>query len=283
MGHVILKNLLFGELNWRRFWLSLLLIYTFFALYVYFRADSMIFMPQPATYRDSEEILKIPVNDAENISAVYLPNSRATFTILYIHGNAEDLGDIRPVLERLHRWGFSVFAYDYRGYGTSDGNPGETNAYQDAGAAFKYLNKELGIPSEKIIPYGRSVGGGSATELAASHSVGGLILESTFTSAFRVAVPFPLLPFDKFPNLDRIRNVRCPVIVLHGGNDMIIPIQHGKTLFAKAPEPKMSLWIAEAGHNDFTWEAGDEHQKALSEFQELVKAHQQKRTSSAAE
>ncbi len=283
MGHVTLRNLLFGELNWRRFQVSILCIYALFALYVYFRADSMIFMPQPATYRDSEEILKIPVNDTENISAVYLPNSRASFTLLYIHGNAEDLGDIRPVLERLHRWGFSVFAYDYRGYGTSDGKPGESNAYQDAGAALEYLQRELEIPPEKTILYGRSVGGGSATALATSHTVGGLILESTFTSAFRVVVPFPLLPFDKFPNLDRIRNVRCPVIVMHGGNDRIIPIQHGKTLFAQAPEPKMSLWIAEAGHNDFTWEAGDEHQRALSEFQELIKTHQQKRAPSAAE
>ncbi|MBE9116013.1 alpha/beta hydrolase [Lusitaniella coriacea LEGE 07157] len=266
-----LRKLLIGELSWKRLARSIAFIYTFFALYVFFRADSMIFLPQPATYQDTQEILKLPVTETEKISALHLPNPQSAYTLLYIHGNAEDLGDIRPVLERLQGWGFSVFSYDYRGYGTSDGKPSERNAYQDADAAYQYLTQQLKIPPQQIIIYGRSVGGGSATELATQYPVAGLILESTFTSAFRVVVPFPLLPFDKFSNLNKLQQVQCPILIMHGQADSTIPIEHGKTLYNAAPEPKLSLWVAEAGHDDFTWVAGERHQQALLSFQTLAK------------
>jgi abhydrolase domain-containing protein 17 len=271
-----LRKLLIGELSWKRLMRSLLFIYAFFALYIFFRADSMIFQPQTTSYQDTTDILKIPVNDTEQLSATYLPNARSRYTLLYIHGNAEDLGDIRPMLDRLYSWGFSVFAYDYRGYGTSDGEPNEGNAYQDADAAYKYLTQQLKIPPEQIILYGRSLGGGSATDLATRHSVAGLILESTFTSAFRVVVPFPLLPFDKFSNLDKLRQIRCPVLVMHGQADQTIPIGHGQTLYKAASEPKMSLWVAGAGHNDFTVIAGERHRQALLSFQQLIETQQPK-------
>lgn len=267
-----LRKLLIGEFTWKRWVRSLLFIYTFFALYVFFRADSMIFLPQPASYSDTEEILKVPVTPTEEISAVYLPNDQATYTLLYIHGNAEDLGHIRPLLDQLHSWGFSVFAYDYRGYGTSDGKPGERRAYQDADAAYTYLIQQLNIPPEKIIVYGRSVGGGSATELATRYPTTGLILESTFTSAFRVVVPFPLLPFDKFANQRRLDDVDQPVLIMHGEADQTIPFEHGQALYESAPQPKALLWITEAGHDDFAWVAGDQLKQALLSFQELIEA-----------
>ncbi len=269
-----LKKLLVGDFSWKRLLISLLFIYTLFGGYIFWRADSLIFLPQPATYKDTKDILKIPVTPTEQISAVYLPNDRSAYTLVYIHGNAEDLGDIRPQLDLLHRWGYSVFAYDYRGYGTSNGTPSEQNAYQDADAAYTYLTQQLKIPPQQIIIYGRSVGGGSATELATRHAVAGLILESTFTSAFRVIVPFPLLPFDKFSNLDKVRKVRCPVLVMHGLADSTIPVRHGRVLYAAASEPKMSLWVSAAGHNDLTDVAGTRYQQALSSFQQLVKTHQ---------
>jgi abhydrolase domain-containing protein 17 len=266
------KKLLIGELSWNRMFRSILFIYICFALYVFFRADSMMFMPQPTTYQDTKDILKLPVSKTEKISAIYLPNPQAKYTLLFNHGNASDLGDLRPLLDRFHNWGFSVFAYDYRGYGTSDGQPSEQNAYQDATAAYTYLTQELKVPPAQIIIYGQSIGGGAATELAANHPVAGLILESTFTSAFRVIVPIPILPFDKFTNQDKLRKVRCPVLVMHGEADEIIPFQHGQKLYASAPEPKLSLWVSGAGHNDFTAVAGDRHRKALLSFQQLITA-----------
>ena len=252
---------------------SILFIYTCFALYVYFRADSMIFLPPPPSYRDNRAILKLPISDTKAISALYLPNESATYTLLYIHGNAEDLGTIKPQLERFHQWGYSVFAYDYRGYGTSEGKPGEKQAYQDAETAYQYLTQQLEISPERIIIYGRSVGGGSAVDLATRHSVAGLALESTFISAFRVVVPIPILPFDKFQNLSKLKKVTCPVLVLHGQADSIIPIKHGQALFDAAPEPKLSLWVPRAGHNDFSAVAGDRHRRILADFQNLIEQH----------
>lgn len=230
----------------------------------------MIFLPQAATYQDSESILKLPVEEGQTISAIHLPNANADYTLLYIHGNAEDLGDVRPVLERLKNWGFSVFAYDYRGYGTSDGKPSEKHAYQDAEVAYTYLTETLQIPPDKIIVYGRSVGGGSATHLAARYAVAGLVLESTFTSAFRVVVPFPILPFDKFTSYRKLANIDCPVLVMHGKADQVIPFQHGQQLYEAASEPKRFLWIEAADHNDFTWVAGYQHRTALEEFRTLL-------------
>jgi abhydrolase domain-containing protein 17 len=259
-----------SEFNWQRVGISLLFIYTIFGVYIFFRADSMMFFPQPASYQDTQDILKIPVTNTERISAIYLPNSRSTYTFIYIHGNAEDLGDIRPRLDLLHSWGYSVFAYDYRGYGTSDGTPSEQNAYRDAEAAYAYVTTQLKIPPQQIIVYGRSLGGGSATQLATRHDVAGLILESSFTSAFRVAVPFPLLPFDKFTNIDKIHKVNCPVLIMHGRADRVIPFQHGLKLYEAALEPKMSLWVTDAGHNDFMPIAGKRHQQALLSFQKLI-------------
>ena len=270
MDQSSLRKLLVGEFTWKRLVRSVLFIYIFFALYVFFRADSMIFLPPTASYQDTQDILKLPVTKNEQISALYLPNPSATYTLLYIHGNAEDLGDIRPRLEQLQRWGFSVFAYDYRGYGTSDGRPSERNAYQDVEAAYTYLIQQLNVPADSIIVYGRSVGGGSATALASQQPVAGLILESAFTSAFRVVVPFPLLPFDKFTNLPKLKNVRCPVLIMHGGADEIIPFHHGQTLYGAAPDPKAFLWVPEAGHNDFAIVSGDRLREALVAFQQLV-------------
>ncbi|HAX79930.1 MAG TPA: hypothetical protein DCY88_29865 [Cyanobacteria bacterium UBA11372] len=90
----------------------------------------MIFLPQPSTYEDTQDIIKLTTANGVSISAIYLPNPKAKYTILYSHGNAEDLGYGLPMLKELRDIGFSVFAYDYQGYGTSRGTPSEANAYQ---------------------------------------------------------------------------------------------------------------------------------------------------------
>lgn len=273
MDKATLKRWLIGDFTWVRLLRSGLLIYVFFAAYVFFRADSMIFLPPAASYGESDEVLRIPVTEEAAIAALHLPNEDARYTVLFIHGNAEDLGDIRPFLETLHQWGFSVFAYDYRGYGLSDGRPSERNAYQDVEAAYRYLTTQLQVSPDTVLLYGRSVGGGSATYLAARHPVGGLILESTFTSVFRVVVPIPLLPFDKFPNRRRMDEIAVPVLVMHGQADQTIPFHHGQRLYEAASAPKLSLWIPTADHNDFAAVAGDRLRIALLEFQDQVTAN----------
>ena len=249
---------------------SLILIYVTFAIYIYFQADSMIFLPPSSTYQDTDEIIKLTSEDGTKLSAIHLLNPNAKYTLLYAHGNASDLGTIRNKLEQLKTIGFSVFAYDYRGYGTSEGKPSEKNAYKDIDTAYNYLIQELNIPSEKIIVFGRSVGGGSAIDLATRKPVAGLITESTFISAFRVKVPLPILPFDRFPNLEKIKNVKCPVLIMHGKADDVVPFYHSQKLFEQAAAPKLSLWVEEANHNDFSYIGGARYIKVLKDFIELV-------------
>ncbi|MEH2190444.1 MAG: alpha/beta hydrolase [Nostoc sp.] len=270
-----LIKLLIGDFTWQRMIKSLVFIYIFFAIFVYFRADSMIFLSQPSSYQDDPTILKLRSGENTNISATYLLNNQAKYTILYSHGNSEDLGDIKQILEKLHVWGFSVFAYDYRGYGTSEGKPTESHAYEDINSAYNYLTQNLKIPPEKIIVLGRSVGGGSAVNLAMRKPVGGLIIESSFISAFQVIVPFRILPFDKFPNLDNIKKIKCPILVIHGKADDIIPFAHGEKLFNAAISPKLYLWVEKANHNDLFWVAEEKYRQTLQEFTNLVKVNQQ--------
>jgi hypothetical protein len=233
-------------------------------------ADRMIFLPPPPTYGDGQGVIKLATAGGERIAALYLPNPAAPYTILFSHGNAEDLGAIRPFLAGLRAIGFGVLAYDYRGYGTSEGRPSEKASYEDVEAAYEYLTRAAGVPGDRIIAYGRSVGGGPAVELATRRPLAGLVLESAFLSAFRVVTRVPLLPFDKFRNIDKIGRVRCPVLVMHGMADEVVPFSHGQGLYRAAPEPKRFLWVEGAGHNDFLWVAGERHARALREFAALL-------------
>lgn len=276
MNKQILKKLLIGEFSFLRIMRSIIFIYACVGLYAYFFSDRMIFLPQPSTYQDNNQILKLTTKDGVKISAVYLPNPQAKFTILYSHGNAEDLGEISPILAELRNLGFAVFAYDYRGYGTSEGNPSEKTAYKDIDAAYDYLTQKLGVSPKKIILYGRSVGGGPSVDLASRQPVGGLILENTFVSTFRVVTQITLFPFDKFNNIEKIKKVRSPVLVMYGKADQVIPFWHGRELFATANEPKRVLVVETAGHNDFKDAAGKEYDRTLQEFTKLILQHQSK-------
>lgn len=248
--------------------------YLCLSLYACVMADHIIFQPQPVSYADSPDVIKIPVDDGQHISAVYLPNADADLTILFSHGNAEDIGDAADFLRALHDHGFAVFAYDYRGYGTSDGKPSEAHTYRDADAAYDYLTGPLGVPPGRVIVYGRSLGGALACYLAAEHPVGGLVLQSAFVTAFRVVTRIPLLPFDKFRNLRRIRKVHCPVLIIHGTADRVIPDWHGRKLFAAAPEPKAFLSLDGADHNDLVWRTFPEYWQALDRLAAEVRARQ---------
>ena len=253
--------------------LSIALIYAVVGAWAWLISDRMIFLPPAPTYRDTADILKVPTSGGERIAAVYLPNPAATYTVLLSHGNAEDLGSVLPSLPPLRDLGFGVFAYDYRGYGLSQGRASEQHVYADIDAAYDYLTRELRVPAARIILYGRSLGAGAAVDLAARQSVGGLILESPFLTAFRVMTRIPLFPFDRFRNVDKIGRVRCPVLVMHGEADEIVPLWHGQQLFERVPGPKMFLAVPGAHHNDFLWVAGARYVTALRDFEALLREH----------
>jgi fermentation-respiration switch protein FrsA (DUF1100 family) len=225
-------------------------LYALLNLYALIFSDRQIFVPQSPGYTRLPNELKITSGNGEKINAVYFEHPDAQYTILFSHGNAEDLGNVVLFMQQFHTLGYSVLMYDYRGYGTSEGTPSTTKAKQDIASAYRWLVETKGIAPESIIVHGRSVGGGPSTWLAAHHKVGGLALESTFVSAFRVITHWPLLPWDKFNNLSLIRKIDCPVLVMHGTEDVVIPFWHGKKLYDAAPGEKMHLWIDGGRHND---------------------------------
>lgn len=233
-------------------------------------SNRMIFLPQPAGYVDGPDVIKLMTTGGQKISAVHKTVEGAKFTMLISHGNAEDIGTDSEMHELFGAHGYNVFAYDYRGYGTSEGKPTEKNVYEDVEAAYDYLVDEAKIGPEKIIVFGRSVGSGPATYLASRKPVAGLVLESPIVSAFRVLTVLPLLPFDKFNNLSRIDKVDCPVLVMHGRSDEVVGFWHGEKLFDKAKEPKLNLWVDGAGHNDFYWVTGQKYWKALGELTSVI-------------
>jgi fermentation-respiration switch protein FrsA (DUF1100 family) len=265
-----MKNLIIGKFNWKRLMWSLVLIplfvYLGLGIIAYFFADKLIFQPQPAFSAGDDSTLKLRAPNGENISAKFLKNPNAEFTILFSHGNAEDIFGSTPYFEKLRDAGFSVLAYDYRGYGLSEGTPSEQNAYEDAETAYNYLVENLKIAPDKIIVHGRSLGAAVSIDLASRKKCGALIAESAFVSAFRVLTRYPVFPFDKFQNLGKIKRVKCPVLFIHGKTDEIIPFWHGERLFAAANEPKFSLWLERAGHNNVSSAGGQTYLQAIRDF-----------------
>lgn len=245
---------------------SPIVLYLSLAIFAWFFADRLIFLPRPSSYKDTPEVLKLRSANGSIISALYLTNPSAKYTLLVSHGNAEDLGDDRAWLADLRRAGFSVFAYDYQGYGTSQGKPTEQGAYDDESAAYDYLTGSLKIAPERIIIFGRSVGSGPAVYVAARKPAAALILQSPFVSAFRVVTGIPILPFDKFPNYKQIGLVRCPVLIIHGTRDSVIGPWHGQKLFALANQPKQFFAVPGADHNDLDMVAGESYGKAIQSF-----------------
>jgi fermentation-respiration switch protein FrsA (DUF1100 family) len=266
--HGRLGRLLIPDSALLRALLSLAFVYAAVGAWAWFYSDRLIFLPPPPSYPDRPGILKVPTAGGKRIAAIHAANPGATYTLLLSHGNAEDLGSVMTLLPTLRDLGFSVFAYDYRGYGRSEGAPSERHVYVDIDAAYDYLVRQLGVGPERIIAYGRSL---AAVDLAVHRPLAGLVLESPFLSAFRVMTRIPLFPFDKFSNADKIGRVRSPVLIMHGEADEIVPFWHGRRLFDMAPDPKMLVAVPGAHHNDFVWVAGPRYGQALRDFEALLR------------
>jgi hypothetical protein len=252
---------------------TVVVVYVAFAALAWLMADRMMFLPPRPSYRAGQlPIVMMPV-DGDSLATLQLPNPRAAVTVLVAHGNAEDLGQLAPFLEELRRAGFAVIAFDYRGYGMSTGGPPSVaGATRDMAAVYHHAVTTLKVPPSRLVLYGRSVGSGPATDLAARVPIGGLVLESAFVSAFRVLTKVSLLPFDRFHNLRHIRRVRAPVLVIHGTADEVIPVSHGRRLYEAAVGPKVALWIEGAHHNDVSLVGGARYWSALAAFGRRIAA-----------
>jgi abhydrolase domain-containing protein 17 len=128
------------------------------------------------------------------------------------------------------------------------------------------LVNDLGITPDKIIIHGRSLGGAIAIDLASRKPCAGLIVESSFVTAFRVLTAVPIYPFDRFNSLAKIGRINCPVLFIHGKRDSVVPFWHGEKLFATANEPKYTLWLEDSGHNDIFSSHSKDYIQAIKDF-----------------
>lgn len=222
--------------------------------------NSIVFQPPQLTYSYSRSpIISLRTTSGSKVAAFHIDN-QSTTTILFSHGNAEDIGNVYEWFLTVGReLGVNILAYDYDGYGkSSPASPSEKGCYECIDAAFAFLvDKEQVLPSN-IVLYGRSLGCGPTIYLAERLSrekirLGGIILQSAFMSIFRVVFPFRFtLPFDMFPNIDRISRIQCPILMIHGTRDEVVPFWNGEDLFLNAPIQWRAkpFWIIGGGHNN---------------------------------
>lgn len=237
-------------------------------LFAHLFAHKMIFPAPSSSYQALPDLFWMPSACAENgLASVYLEAPNPHGVILYCHGNAEDLGSLYPVLKQYQDRGYSILAYDYPGYGMTGGDASEKNCQQAVLEAYDYLFTEKQIDPKSIYAYGRSLGGGSAFYLASRKELGGLLVEGTFTSTYRVMSRYQLLKKDCFDNLALLPHVHCPFMVFHGKLDRTVPFWHGQKLFEKyTGKRKQSLWLDNAGHNNVIEVGGECYWEALCEF-----------------
>ena len=180
---------------------------------------------------------------------------RSSQVLLFFHGNAGNISHRLDSIRQFQKLGLSVLIIDYRGYGQSGGRTTERGIYCDAEAAWRYLTESRGISTSDIVIFGRSLGASAASWLAAQHQPLALIVESSFTSVPDIAQElYPWLParwLSRFSHAarDYVRDVRCPVLVVHSRDDEIIPFHHGEAIFASANEPR-TLLVLRGTHND---------------------------------
>jgi fermentation-respiration switch protein FrsA (DUF1100 family) len=212
-------------------------------------------------------------------------STRKRFIYLLCHGNAGNISHRLDHCAALLETGASVFIFDYRGYGRSQGRPGEEGTYLDAQAAHQWL-RQKGFAPTNIVALGESLGGGVASELALRESLGGLILQSTYTSIPDVGAElFPWLPVRwistiKYDTRARLSRIRVPLLIMHSREDGLIGFSHAEGNFAVANEPKM-FWEIAGGHNQFLEGDRARYLEGLNRFLSRIESARSHRPSEA--
>ncbi len=256
------------NIPWGRFALLFAFFYLLFIGLAWIFGNKILFpVPIPSTYELSSEFSRINTKKETSI-ALFREGEIISpkWTILYSHGNGEDLGKIKNTFKKWkgHPWEF--IAYDYPGYGMSEGKPSEQGCYEAIDSIFHHLTETLGRPPEKIIAWGRSLGTGPSCYLASRQRLGGLILETPFLSAFRTVTEIPVLPWDYFENISLAEDINLPSLIIHGRWDEVVPFRQGKKLHSLLPEPKTFIEIENASHNDLEEAGGESYRAGIENF-----------------
>ena len=246
----------------------------------YFRQESLIFFPDrhvrftPADLGMAFEDVRLETSDGVTLAAWWVPAPQGRGALIFSHGNAGNMGDRVGKLRLFHDLGLSVLAFDYRGYGASQGKPSEEGTAHDMDAAVTHVRDSRGVPLDRTVFYGESLGGAVVIEAATRFPPAALVAESTFTSARAMArrhYPFvpPALVRVGYDSLSRVRRLACPTLFLHGPADTIVPFEMGEALFRAAPEPKRFAALV-GDHNSGGILESPEACRKLAEFLDAV-------------
>ena len=265
--------------------LAIIALLTFVGVYVLvaFLQSRLIYFPSRqylATPKDVGLVFEdctLTTSDGLSIAAWYVPRVEANGSIIFCHGNAGNMADRLHDVTLMHRMGYNVLIFDYRGYGGSEGKPTEQGTYHDAQAAWRHLVETLGESPARVILFGRSLGGAVAINLAKRHEPGALVVESTFTSLVDVGkLHYPLLPVRlllryRYESIDKVSSITCPKLFIHSTDDQLVPLDNARRLFEAAASPKMFLETP-GGHNSggYTYSPAYTH-KLQTFFDESLK------------
>ena len=230
----------------------------------------------------SRELLELKTADGQRVAACFgwaltvdgtrHPDAKSKPTILYFYGNGMCMADSLGEFNKLRRLGNNVIVSDYLGYGMSGGKPSEAGCYAGAQAVWDHAMGRPDVDKGKIVPMGWSLGAGSAIELASKKPVAGLAIFSPFTSvadmAKRVMPFFPtsLLLRHRFDNESKLPNVKCPILIMHGTHDGIIPFDMSKRLARVAGDRATFEAVEGADHNDLFDVGGAEMFQTIGAF-----------------
>jgi fermentation-respiration switch protein FrsA (DUF1100 family) len=215
----------------------------------------------------------ISADDGTKLHAWWIPAERAKLTFLAFHGNAGNISDRVYVDRFLHELPVNVLAVEYRGYGKSEGKPGEKDFYRDAQSALRYLAEKRGIAPQSIISYGQSLGTAIATDLASQTKAGGVVLEAPFPSIAAMArraywfLPgLSLLARSQFDTKSKITKIKAPLLIVQCATDPVIPPDLGRQVYAAAGSPKTLLQFDISCHEESALLAPTKYKAGLLDF-----------------
>ena len=254
--------------------------YVLLALMLFLFQDRMVFLSNlpgralTATPRDAGfdyEDVTLETSDGLKLHGWYVPAAQARGVVLFLHGNAGNISHRLDSIAIFRELGLDTLIIDYRGYGQSQGKPSEQGTYLDAEAAWHYLVSNREVAADRIIVFGRSLGGAVAAWLANQYRPAALIIESSFSSALDMARKlYPFMPVRLITRLDYpvklyVSRLHCPLLVIHSRDDEIIPFTMAETNYNSAAEPKSLLEIW-GDHNNGFLLSGDRYLSGLNEF-----------------